>query len=290
MTTITFGSIRPSICTSIWLIFLSLLVSQAFATATPLTIKHYQSNHRYAFGHELLELALSKVNEGYTIETHPNESINEARGESMLRQGLFDVQWLSYTKARASDFIVIRIPIYRGILGLRLLLVSKAKQHALDHVKSLTDLQAFTGGHGTHWGDLSVYSANNLPVYTYPVYEPLFLQLANHRFDYFHRGLNEIWKEQSRHKDTLVVADNIMLYYPHPIYFMINKNKPELAQHIQQGLEVALKDGSYRDLFDKHHGEDIVKGALTKRTRITLINPELPNDTPPIDTHWWLPE
>lgn len=110
------------------------------------------------------------------------------------------------------------------------------------------------------------------------------------RIDYFHRGLIEIWGEYQAHKDTLNIADKIMLYYPLPVYFFVSRHKPSLAKKIHQGLQLALEDGSFEALFKAEIGPYSEKGKLGSRRLISLINPDLPPDTPHIDTSWWLPE
>ena len=253
------------------------------------TITHYQSQARYSFGHELLVVALSKLDQPYKVHAFSDYSVNEARGEKLLIEGKFDVQWLSTSSFRESKLIPIKIPIYKGLLGLRLLLVTKENKEKLSQIRTLKDLQQYTGGHGSHWGDLPVYAANQLPVHPHAQYKPLFRQLAENRFDYFHRGVNEIWEELARYLDRLDIADGLMLYYPHPVYYFVNKDDETLAAQITTGLNMALKDGSYKHLFLKHHKQMISKSRLADRQLILLKNPILPKGTPTINTQWWLP-
>lgn len=186
--------------------------------------------------------------------------------------------------------IAVKVPIYQGLLGLRLLLVKPKLNTRISKVSQLDELQQFVGGHGTHWADLPVYAANNLKVVTSVKYEKLFELLINGRFDYFHRGINEVWEELDRYKDKLVIADNIMLYYPQPIYFFVSKHRPELASQLEQGLQLAIKDGSYKALFLANYQDIITRANLASRNLITLTNPTVPKDTPPIDTRWWMPQ
>lgn len=277
--------------TKIRLLLLPLLLLSFTIHAQPdLVVSHYQKQQRYDFGLQVLDLALSKLNIQYQIETPSGPQINEARGEVLITNGKLDVQWMSTSKQREKKMLVVRIPIYQGLLGLRLLLTTVEKNKHIGQIRNLTQLQQYVGGHGTHWQDLPVYQANKLPVSTYINYQTLFIQLANNRFDYFHRGLNEIWDEQKKHSDTLKIANNVMLFYPHPVYFFVGKHNPDLAQYIQQGLHLALKDGSFKKLFLKEQGEFIEKAQLNKRHLIRLINPVVPQDSPKLNTQWWLPQ
>jgi len=268
----------------------TLLFSLALQAQPTLVVNHYQKHSRYEFGLQVLNLALSKLNTPYQLKTPKGPQLNEARGEILVTAGKLDLQWMSTSKLREQKMIAIKIPIYQGILGLRLLLTTHEKYPAISQIKTLEQLQQFVGGHGTHWQDLPVYAANNLPVSTYINYDSLFRQLANNRFDYFHRGLNEIWKEQEAHFPTFKIAKNVMLLYPHPVYFFVSTHKPELAEHIEAGLNIALQDGSFKHLFLSEHQELIEKSDLENRHLIRLKNPVAPSDSSNFLTQWWLPE
>ncbi|MBU6955255.1 transporter substrate-binding domain-containing protein [Hahella sp. HN01] len=255
-------------------------------------VKHYQHQDRYKYGLKVLDLALSKLNVPYKIQFPEflDVSINEARGELMVTKGVLNLEFMSTNLEREEKMIPIRIPIYRGILGLRLLLVTQEKSEIFSKIDDIDDLRQFVGGHGVHWGDLPVYSANGLKVATSSQYETLFTLLRNNRFDYFHRGFLEIWDELDRNQDRLVVADNIMLFYPHPVYFFISRNEPELARKLEEGLNIAIADGSFKTLFTEEMKGYLAKGNLSSRKLIILKNPVVPENSPAIDTSWWLPE
>ena len=272
----------------------SVIFSQHALSQEKLIVKHYQKQLRYEFGVQLLDLALSKLDIPYEIivpkNQFKNQSKNEARGEIEVIRGLLDLEFMSTTAEREAKMIPIKIPIYRGILGLRLILVTKANRDILKDVLTLSDLRNYTAGHGAHWGDLPVYAENELPVQTNAIYELLFKMLIGGRFDYFHRGLNEIWDEQTRYPNQLVVSEGLMLFYPHPVYFFVTKKRPELAEQIRKGLNISLLDGSFKTLFLEHHGPIIKKANLTSRNLIILKNPVIPDNTSELDTQWWLPD
>ena len=185
--------------------------------------------------------------------------------------------------------IAIEEPIYRGILGLRLLLSRKNKAHELSNIQTKQHLSQYTGGHGAHWGDLSVYAANGLPVKTHVEYNLIFKWLISNRIDYFHRGINEVWPEYERYSKDISVVNDVMLFYPLPVYFFITKQRPRLARDIQAGLKIAIKDGSYKTLFLNEYKSILRKSNLKERRLIILDNP----DSKPItlnDMQWWLPD
>lgn len=253
-------------------------------------VKHYQHQERYKFGFQVLELALEKLNHSYEIQTPDEQFVNEKRGEQQIIAGQLDLEWMSTTQDRENRMIPIKLPLYRGMLGLRLLLTTPKMQPHISEITTIRDLRKYIGGHGSHWGDLGVYELNGLKVDTSASYENLFTKLIGGRFDYFHRGLNEIWDEQKRFDSQLEIADNIMLFYPHPVYFFVSKHRPKLAEKLRRGLKIALEDGSYKALFVKHFDHYIRLGKLENRNLIMLNNPAVPGDTPAMDTSWWMPE
>jgi len=276
------------------LFVLLILISFSLGISSPnvsaeqkIVVEHYQQQARYVFGLKLLNLALSKLNLPYEVITPDAQELNEARGERMVISGDLDLQWMSTNVSREKTMIPIRIPIYRGVHGLRLLLVTKEKFSAISDIRTTEDLRQFVGGHGSHWGDLPVYKHNKLSVVTNTSYFSLFKQLEKGYFDYFHRGLNEIWDEQARYSSKLIIADNVMLFYQHPTYFFVSKHRPELAEQLKEGLQIALDDGSFKSLFLQEFDEVISKGKLESRKLIILNNPVIPAGTPDIDTSWW---
>lgn len=275
--------------TGLMLLISGQAIAQKPAEST-LSVIHYQSDARYIFGLKLLDLALGQLDIPYEIKQSSGPEVNEGRGERQLLAGKVDLQWLLTTPEREENFIPIRIPIYRGLLGLRLLLVSRTRVDSMSKIRNLTDLRNYTGGHGRHWADLSVFAANNMPVITDVNYDTLFKELEIGDFDYFHRGINEIWPELERHKANLAVAGGVMLFYPNPVYFFVNKDRPELAKSIERGLNRALANGSYKKLFLDSYAEVLEKSQLPSRNLIRLKNPNLSPYFPQIDTGWWLPQ
>ncbi len=270
-----------------------IIVRSVLATAEPvadesLVVRHYQAQERYTFGAKLLALALSKSGRVYNLQAPKTQLVNERRGESMVINGSLDVQWHSTSKERESRMIPIYTPIYRGILGLRLILSRKDQAHALSEIRTKKELSHYMGAHGAHWGDLPVYKANNLPVRSHVDYKLLFKWLISGRVDYFHRGINEIWPEQERYAQDITVVSNVMLFYHLPVYFFVSKQRPQLAEHIHAGLLEAIKDGSYKKIFIAEYQSILDKSNLIDRHLILLNNPSVPKIKDE-DMKWWLP-
>ena len=120
-----------------------------------------------------------------------------------------------------------------------------------------------------------------LPVETSSSYDSLFLMLRAERFDYFPRAVLEANAElQHMHIDDLTLDRHLVLHYPTALYFFFSPQKPQLADAVRQGLELALADGSFDRLFQQHHADDLRRARLDQRRIIELDNPLLPPHTP----------
>lgn len=252
-------------------------------------IRHYHLHPRHDFALKLMDLVLTKSATPYEIQAvKSNEMLTEGRVEKMVVDGELDMLFISTSRERELSMIPIKVPIYRGLLGLRLLLIKPVQNEKFKKIKSLHGLKPYVAGHNVHWSDFGVFRSNGLKVVSSTNYDALFEMLKHDRFDYFSRGVNEVWGELAQHSDELMIADNLMLFYPHPVYFFVSKHKPELAAALEKGLAIAIQDGSYKALFQSYYAEALERADLKNRTMIYLDNPAVPAGTAPIDTSWWL--
>lgn len=158
--------------------------------------------------------------------------------------------WTTTNKQREQDFLPIRISLIRELNNYRLFLIRAEDQEKFDKVQTLDDLRKFTAGLGTQWPETELLRSKNLKVVTSLKHGSLFKMLQVKRFDYFPRGLYEIWDEAELHKNKgLVIEKNLMLYYEAPFYFFVNKNNRALAERIERGLNIAIADGSFEELL-----------------------------------------
>lgn len=267
----------------------SLLTISLTAHAKPVRI--VQGNNTIeAYAKGLLKLALSKVPEKYELqESVPNTS--EERMVSMLIDNKLDVVWYATTNDLEERLQPVRICIYRGLLGYRVLMMKRGNQHKFDGIKNLQDLKKVSLGQGRFWADTNVLTSNNLNVVKVLKYEGLFYMLDGDRFDGYPRGVHEPWSEMQRYpKLALDVEQNLLLSYINPFYFFVNKSNTKLAQDIEQGMRTAIADGSFAEYFlnDPTVRDVIEKANLKGRTIIHLQNPSLPPKTPVDDKTLWI--
>lgn len=270
-----------------FLVLVSFLFS-ATTQATNLRIPQGDNSlENYAQG--LLKLALSKIPDEYELtQTVPTTS--EERMISLLVDNQLDVVWYATTNELEEKLLPIRICIYRGLLGQRVLMIKKGTQQKFEGIKTLDDLKKVSMGQGRFWADASVLAANQLNVVKVLKYEGLFHMLDGDRFDAFPRGVHEPWSEMKRYPHlALDVEQNLLLSYVNPFYFFVNKSNTKLASDIETGLRMALEDGSFNEYFlNDQTVRDVVENAnLKNRINIALDNPSLPPKTPIHDKSLW---
>ncbi|MFE8072424.1 hypothetical protein QQM79_15305 [Marinobacteraceae bacterium S3BR75-40.1] len=285
--------------TIIWVI-IGLIPAKGLALPdeTATTIRYYQKAFRYQYHRALLKLVLSATEDKYgpyRMQPFPatGKEVSEARGLDLLEDGIIDVVFLSTSREREAKFRPVRIPLLRGILGYRLLMIRRERQAVFAKVRTLDELRAeFIAGFNPQWADYPIYAANRIALVDTAAYSNLFGMLVGSRFDYIPRGVNEIWEELAHFRTRfpdLAVESHLALYYPFPVYFFVRRDNEALAKRLETGLNRIKQNGRFAQLFWQYHGEAIARAKAGSRLIFLLDNPTLPEDTPAIDMSWWLP-
>ena len=241
----------------------------------------FNGDHRMDYAIQLLQLVLSKTGTEYRLQV-AQVLMNQDRGALELEAGrLIDVCALPTSAEREARLLPIRIPITKGALGWRIGLIRKGDQELFAHVNTLQDLKGVRLAQARDWPDTKIFQANGISVITAPASEGLFKMLEAKRFDYLPRDPLAIWEEQENNADELAVEPHLALHYYQDSFFMVNRKNTRLAQVIHDGLERAIRDGSFDKLFQQYFGEQIRKAHLETRTVIELQNPLLsPEESP----------
>ncbi|MES3022382.1 MAG: hypothetical protein V4857_12455 [Pseudomonadota bacterium] len=202
---------------------------------------------------QVLELALRKTEATYgpfSIEPYPWR-VSVERSVEELRSGkAINLIWTATNPKREQQLLPVRISLLRELNNYRLLLIRGADQPRFDKIASADELRKLSAGLGSHWADTDIMRRNGYNVTTSLHYNALFQMLTLKRFDYFPRGVYEVWNEEELHRAAgLRIEKNIMLYYPAPFYFFLNKNDTAVAERIELGLKMAQEDGSFDRLL-----------------------------------------
>lgn len=236
---------------------------------------------------ELLKLALARSPQPYVALPSKHELGQYRTLRHVKLERDLDVVWTFTSSAREKDLLAIPIPIDRGLLGWRLMLINSKDQDKFKQL-SVEQLKQLRSGQGHDWPDLTVLQDNGFNVTPSSSYSGLFAMLKRQRIAYFPRSTTEIWPELEQHANEGITVDSHWaLYYPAPLYFFVSRKKPELAQAIEQGLRAAIADGSMKQLFLQHFADSIARSTLDKRQVIQLLNNDLSNITPLTDKSLW---
>ncbi len=247
------------------------------------------ADRRNDYALELLQLALTEA--GSTARLLPSEHVMpQQRSFSELQSGKhLQVLWAMTTKERERQALPIRVPIYKGLIGWRLMLVHASQSDLLADVYSAADLVRFRAGQAQDWPDTDILRANQLPVVATSGYENLFSMLGQGRFDYMPRSIEEIWAEAQAHRaDGAIVDQYIVVHYPAAAYFFVSGSNRKLAETISTGLYRAIGNGKFDRLFYNHFAVAIEQARLSHRRVVELENPSLPEATPLKNTRLWL--
>lgn len=209
----------------------------------------------YAYYVNMLRLALEKTRAtdgDFDINFHDHGGGIE-RDRAMLIAGAgIDAMWASVTRERAEKLRVINIDLLKGLNNYRALLIHQNNKAQFASVKTLHDLKKFKTGTGPYWTDGIILKDNGFMLTYGSNYGGLFKMLSLRRFDFFSRGLHEIYSDLAAYGDLgLIQAPHLLLKYDHPVHycFFVNKENTALADRIERGLRLAQADGSFDALF-----------------------------------------
>ncbi len=284
-------------------IFRSLVLGSLFLLVPPVALAgehqvllYSQKEFRYQYYLALLRQALDVTEGDYgktdvqIYQPHTTE-ITEARGMVLLQQRRIHIAFVPTSREREESFRAVPIPLDQGLLGLRLLLIKESSQPRFDRIQNAKELrEKMLGGFNTNWFDYDIYKSNGFRVLPATKYETLFKMLESGRFDYFSRGLIEVWPELDNFKNQypdLRVENRFAFYYNIPVYFFVHKDNEQLAQRIEEGLKRIQASGAFSKLFQAYYGEDIARAQLDKRHIIILDNPQARQGIPVIKPFWW---
>lgn len=239
---------------------------------------------------ELVELALQKNSASQNI-SHATEYLSDARLVEEVRNGNIDLIWSGASQDLQNQLQAIKIPIFKGLAGYRTFVIEKNSQYKFLDVNNINDLKYLKAGLGRFWSDTKILEAANIEVVKPVKAESLFYMVEGDRFDYLPLGVHEshgVVRDQ--YELELTVEKSILLVYPSAMYFYVSKQNEELYNKLNDGLEIAIKDGSFDEVF---YNSELIKNTfkssgITERTVINIDNPYLPKDAPINREELWL--
>ena len=178
---------------------------------------------------------------------------------------------------KSANIITVSIPILKGLLGYRKLVVRNEDLKFFDSIRFESDLQKLRAGQGRGWHDNPIYRKNNYNLVENGEFHQLAPMLNQNRFDYIPLGIGEITnylKDHTSPDQNLVQEPSILIYYPFPVFFHLSARFPEMAIRLEQGLKMAIEDGSFDELFQRFFDSVIAEVNSKPYTLFVLDNPD----------------
>jgi hypothetical protein len=190
-----------------------------------------------------------------------------------------DVIWTMTSKEREQLLTPIRVPLSKGLIGMRLLLISQGNQGTFNDITKEKQLKKLMAGQAFDWPDTNILKSNGyrvLPANS----DKLVDMLKRDRFDYYPRSIREIKFDLAKY-DGIEVESSLLLLYHSPIYFFVAKHNEALAKRIKIGLETAIDNGEFDRLLEHYIDTQAMfkKYGIADRTIFKLTNPSLTSAT-----------
>lgn len=259
-----------------------LLTSSSLMAKEIIIINDTQGkSERHKYTQELLVAALdSTIASHGHYEFKPLANLNQPRTAAMLkyRGGYGDVVQGATRKEWEDNLIQIKIPLMKGILGLRVLFIHKSLQPTIANIDSLAQLKRLLGGAVSFWSITQIFEYHNFDIVKFNRQDSMYSMLERKRFDYVSRGINEVLIEFEQYKSdnpNLHIENNLLLHIPLPVYFFVNPAKKKLANRIEIGLNNIIDNGVFDTIFTKHFKEKFSQLNLLNRRLFSIKNPNL---------------
>lgn len=236
----------------------------------------------------LLNLALEKTRATYgpyKISRIKTQLSTRRVRRELSRGKMINVQvgpWreVAATGERGTDpAIRIDIPLYKGLLGYRQLIIRREDEAIYSAMVDESRLRARVAGQVSDWIDVSIYQANNYKVVSNANITNLLAMLKAKRYDYVPMSIVEaplLLAAQGAAAEELMLAARPLVYFPLPFVFYISINEPELAARLELGLKIAIEDGSFDKLFALTFAAEVDLVRQQKDQYFILKNPLLP--------------
>lgn len=279
------------------ILVLLIVVAQAQAELlisyrTPATNSTYLNYYT-----QLIALALekTKAQDGDYRITGVPVSTNTRRSLGNVASNLYPnlLLELSYDHSLNPIKVIdhVNIPVDGGIYGYRVCFVNPTLKNEIAQAKSVEDLRRYTIGQGVGWADNDILRANGFKVQEVANFDNIFKMLVAGRIDLFCRGANQIKPELEEFKalHQLTFDESFVLYYPLPRFFYLNSHNQLAKKRIEEGLRIAFKDGSMKQLWDAEYRDNIAFVKLKQRKIFRLENPLLKDLSPSYEHYFFDP-
>lgn len=254
---------------------------------------------RPRYPYELLNRVLAVTESKYgkaIIKETPIQAVQK-RYRKLLNSKDIDVLWAVTSKERENEIEPIRVPIAKGLFGVRVCIIKKGNESKFENIHSLEDWKRknLTIIQGHDWSSTEIFRTSNLSVFTATSYDQLFVMVSQGEGDCFSRSVVEAYdeiktqlKSNSQIGTQLTIDKRILFHYPAAFYFFVRKGNLQLKTRIEEGLNILKSNHQFEDLFNKYYKDVLDLADLKNRVVIELSNLNLPELTPLSNKEYWL--
>ncbi len=230
---------------------------------------------------DVVRLAFQQSGVALDFHNVPIPTLPQSRSISLIQQGVYDVHWMATSQEREKQLLPVRIPLFKGLIGWRLMFVHQDNVKRFAALETKQNLQKLTAGQGRDWPDTKVLESNGFRVFKATTTAGLLQMVSLKRVDYFPRSVIEIWHEYNlKQYDAIVIDPTFVLQYPAAQYLFVRKDNQILHDILETGLNKAIANGTFDQLFYQYFGSMLKDANLKQRKIIRLDNPMMSAQTP----------
>ncbi|MCY7297015.1 amino acid ABC transporter substrate-binding protein [Alteromonas sp. a30] len=274
-----------------WFVILGFITQLSHAATWRIAYPNSESllDEQQSYPLQVLSLALEQTSVRY--ELIPTRKVLSQRRaiEQLKANREINILWARTDAVKEEELLAVRVPIYKGLNGLRLFLVDAESAELMQPIELLPELRRFIPVQGYDWPDTKILQANGFEVATGSSQSQMYRLLQTEQANFLPRSIIDIWDalDESELPDGVTIESRLAVHYPTATYFFFNKKNIVLANLVKTGLERAIYNGSFDKLFASVHREYLRKAELNKRIMFELKNPLLPKSTPLQDKALW---
>jgi hypothetical protein len=225
----------------------------------------------------LLKMALEKSNHTSTVTIVPH--LGQGRVLKMLAASdLYDVVWTGTSKERDMLLHRVPIPLFKGGLGWRGLVMRKNAKDKFKMISDTVELSQYIACQGRHWPDADILKQSGLTVQLVSHFDAMLKMLELNRCDYLPLSIFEGHAELDAVKNkfpSLIFNEELIISYPITMNFYVKKSNLELAKAIEEGLIKLIDSGEFEQHMREH---SLTKNGFPLERFIDSIKIELKND------------
>jgi hypothetical protein len=212
----------------------------------------FDASHDYFVS--LLKMAFEKSNNTSTITIIPHSG--QGRVLKMLAvSDLYDVVWTGASKERDKLLHRVPIPLFKGGLGWRGLVMRKDAKDTFKAISNTFELSQYIACQGRHWPDADILKQAGLTVQLVSHFDAMLQMLELQRCDYMPLSIFEGRAELAAVKDKfpmLMFNEKLIISYPITMNFYVKKSNLDLAIIIEEGLIQLIDSGEFEQHMREH--------------------------------------